>query len=234
MKRAPSSFLAAPNAGLVQRWQDHNRFLTMLVVAFIIFAILHALDAWAWHYFRHPELKTTLWYKALRQVGSLPIWFVAAGVLVVIDAVQSPRRAECVRAGWPSDIWQRAKLLILSAGLSGLAAELFKYIIARERPVADGLDIYQGHVFRMPLSGFWDASNLGLPSSHTAVAFGGAFAMARLVPGSRPIVILLALGCAWTRLIAGAHFLTDVFGGIVLAYAVMVMLQTPVPRRCRP
>jgi len=232
MKRAPTSFLSAPNNGLVHRWQEQNRFLTMMVIAFVIFALLHALDAWAWHFFRNPEWKAERWYWSLRQVGSLPIWFITAGVLVAIDAWRRPRSAECVRAGWPSDIWQRAKLLILSAGLSGLAAELFKYTIARERPVADGLDLYQGHVFRMPLSGFWDASNLGLPSSHTAVAFGGAFALARLVPGSRPIVILLALGCAWTRLIAGAHFLTDVFGGFVLAYAVMVMLQVPRLRRC--
>ena len=36
----------------------------------------------------------------------------------------------------------------------------------------------------------------------------------------RAMAILLAVGCAWTRLLSGDHFLPDVTGAAMLAYAV--------------
>jgi membrane-associated phospholipid phosphatase len=51
---------------------------------------------------------------------------------------------------------------------------------------------------------------MGIPSSHAAVAFGGAFMLLRLFPGAGIIALLGATGCATTRILLGAHYLSDV------------------------
>ncbi|MEZ6318856.1 MAG: phosphatase PAP2 family protein [Phycisphaerales bacterium] len=66
------------------------------------------------------------------------------------------------------------------------------------------------------LAGFWDSSNLGLPSSHTAVAFGGAVVLGILDPKLRVPALVVATACGLTRVLAGAHFPSDVVLGALL------------------
>ena len=97
-----------------------------------------------------------------------------------------------------------------------------KRLIGRERP---GLTVHL-YSFKSLLGGFVDDSNLGLPSSHAAVAFGGAFVLMYLFPRIWPIALAGAIGCGLTRLLAGAHFLTDVYAAAGLGYAVAGWLAT--------
>ena len=101
---------------------------------------------------------------------------------------------------------RRAWLLIGSAALGGLAAEILKLLIRRERPaVHDGL-----YGFRDFGERTWSTAGLALPSSHTLVAFAGAAMLARLYPRARWVGYTLAAGCAATRVLARAHFVSDV------------------------
>ena len=145
------------------------------------------------------SFETEDWYALLRVFGSIPLWAIIA---VVIVALGKGLRA--------------ALAVLCAAALGGIGAELLKLVFARERPVDDAILIEGGYRFRAPFSGFVDGSNLGLPSSHTAVAFAGAVALGALVPKLRPLVFLLAAGCAWTRMISGAHYPSDVFMGAVV------------------
>jgi membrane-associated phospholipid phosphatase len=162
---------------------------------------------------RH-ELEGEDWYWLLRIVGTYWTWLAVGIGLFCLDA--APR---AVRTHAPA--WRRGAFVMASAAAAGLAAELLKLVIARERPAIldDGVLVYQGHVFRGLFSGFADGSNLGLPSSHAATAFGGAFALAMLAPPLAPLALLLAAGCGLTRMLTGAHFATDVYAGIVLGFA---------------
>jgi membrane-associated phospholipid phosphatase len=74
------------------------------------------------------------------------------------------------------------------------------------------------YVLRGLFAGFWNGSNLGLPSSHAAVAAGGAAALIAWRPAVWPIAVVLAAGCAMTRLLSGAHFLSDVTLGAIVGY----------------
>ncbi|MGH7560630.1 MAG: phosphatase PAP2 family protein, partial [Gemmatimonadales bacterium] len=67
-------------------------------------------------------------------------------------------------------------------------------------------------------------SAIGLPSSHVMVAFAGAAVLARLFPGAAPVGYLLAAGCALTRVLARAHFLSDVVVGAVAGWAVGALI----------
>jgi membrane-associated phospholipid phosphatase len=67
-----------------------------------------------------------------------------------------------------------------------------------------------------PISG----SGLSLPSGHTATAFGAAWMLCLLFPRAAPVWMLLAIGCAVTRVINHSHFVSDVFISAMLSYAV--------------
>jgi membrane-associated phospholipid phosphatase len=64
-----------------------------------------------------------------------------------------------------------------------------------------------------------------MPSSHALIAFSGAAALAILFPRATPIWYALAIGCAITRLLAGAHFLSDVVAGTIIGVTVAFSLR---------
>jgi membrane-associated phospholipid phosphatase len=71
---------------------------------------------------------------------------------------------------------------------------------------------------------------MGLPSSHALVAFAGAFALARLFPRARWVFYLLALGCGLTRVLATAHYLSDVIVAACVAWGIVATLSQRFPR----
>lgn len=203
------------------RRQRRVRRLAWCLAACAILLAASLLDRWASHAFLSGDLriKARDWYQMFRQTGYWPTW-VLVGMAVTLS----------LRAGRRTDPGPGAGVLLLaSAGLSGLAAELLKVVVGRMRPGPSG--IYQ---FKPFLHGFVDGSNLGMASSHTAVAFGGAFMLCRLFPAAAPVALLAAAGCGLTRLLSGAHFLSDVTVGAMLAYAVSSALARLAGRNNSP
>ncbi len=104
---------------------------------------------------------------------------------------------------------------VLAAALgSGILANVFKLLIARTRPHhfdlrTDALDSFAGW---FPLLGntSWDQ---GFPSSHTAAAAGLAIALACRYPRGRWLFPAVAVLAGVQRVLAEAHFLSDVFWG---------------------
>lgn len=132
------------------------------------------------------------WWRLLRIVGYLPTWIVVAAIV-----------GAAVR--WRGRAWLACICGLLSGATNGLLAEIIKRVVARERPGATGYHNYRG-IF----SGFANDGDLGLPSSHAAVAFGAAFAIALVLPRAAWPVLLLAAGCGVSRVVHGAHFTSDV------------------------
>lgn len=167
---------------------------------------------------RDPHYDRGDWHEMLRAVGFLPTWVLIGLCFVLHDwAPAGASRRSGPRVS-------RGVGIIACAALAGLAAEVLKVLIGRERPIhTDG-----EYVFRPFLR--WigeDLPSLGMPSSHAAVAFGGAMALATVVPRAWPVAVFAATGCVWTRLASGAHFLTDVYGGMLVAAAVTLVILRP-------
>ncbi|MFG0242825.1 MAG: phosphatase PAP2 family protein [Phycisphaerales bacterium JB054] len=167
------------------------------------------------------RLDETWWYLALRHCGTLLTWLVLGIVVLSVDRLR--RRP----ADQPGDLPLRGPYIAVAAGTAGLAAELAKLVIGRERPATiqtleSGVEalVYQGYHFRGLFSGFADGSNLGLPSSHAATAAGGAFALAMVWPKLWPLALGVSVGCGVSRLLTGAHFASDVYAGIVLGWLI--------------
>ena len=193
--------------------------LAFLLVAIVAMAVALLLDRVAYTYLYDPGVYDHDLGRMLRTMGFLPFWLLGALALWLHD-----RGARAQAAGdvghEGSRGYERALLLALAPTLAGIAGELLKLVIRRERPWAHG----GGYVFRPfsdhPLSG----SGLAMPSSHSVVAFGAAFALARLFPRAAPVWYVLAAGCALTRVAARAHYLSDVTLGALLAWAVVAAL----------
>ncbi len=140
--------------------------------------------------------------RIFRVLGSLWVWFLLMWIIRRHDRV-----------------WDRAGSLFFAPIIAGLCAEGLKLVIARERPTIDPETLRSGwYTFRPLFSGFADATNLGFPSSHTAVAFAGCMCLAAWMPRAKWIFILLATGCGIGRMLIGAHYATDVYVGALIGW----------------
>lgn len=187
------------------------RSLTLLAALALTVWIDRAL--WAWlRLDAAATLASKDWWQALRVLGYLPLWIVVGGLFILRD-----RAARFADGGLAA--WHRGAMVVLGAAGSGLAAEIAKAIIRRQRPGEDGLLRFDWAAHGVPGLG------IGTVSSHAAVAFGGAFMLGLLVPAWRWPLFLLAAGCAWSRVAAGAHFASDCFAAALVSYAVVRLLR---------
>lgn len=150
---------------------------------------------------REPMQNSDL-YRLVRVTGTLWLWLLLMWIVRRHDRV-----------------WDRAGSLFFAPIIAGLSSEGLKLVIARERPVLDTETLRSGwYVFRPLFSGFSDASNLGFPSSHAAVAFAGCMCLAAWMPRAKWIFIGLAVSCAVARMLIGAHYATDVYLGALIGW----------------
>ncbi len=121
---------------------------------------------------------------------------------------------------------RRGVFVFLVPALAGVAAELLKLITRRERPeMADGMYAFLPWPKVSILSpAFWDPAHLGLASSHAAVAFGGALAAGLLLPKWRIPLFVMAILCTVSRVAVGAHFLSDAFAGVAIAFGMFALV----------
>lgn len=151
------------------------------------------------------------WYRALRVMGYAGTWLGVAVTMALID-----RSRALTGDHLPGGAKRRGVVLLLSVGLSAFAAEAFKVVIGRMRPEDTG-----GFYAFMPLADrFAHNSDLGMPSSHAAVAFAACIALALQIRAATPVLLAAAAGCGLTRVLAGAHFVSDVALAAWIAHAV--------------
>ena len=189
-----------------------------LLASALLFALACLLDQWAYHHLRVEDVYGRDWGRLFRIAGFVPTWMLGSLALILTDAgAGSPP---------PRRFWWRGMLLTVAPIAGGLLCEALKILLRRERPsLHDG-----AYYWRSFSDHFWSTGNIGLPSSHTMVAFAGAGMASYLFPRTWPAWMLLAAGCAFTRVAAQAHFLSDVtlaaVAGLFVARLLWVRLGT--------
>ena len=104
--------------------------------------------------------------------------------------------------------------------LSGIVVQIFKHFLGRPRPSEFHL-----YSHSTPSLFSFDSSWHSFPSGHTATIFAFIFCLLVLFPKIKNILIVLAVIIASTRVIVGAHYVSDIFGGILVAYISTILLR---------
>jgi membrane-associated phospholipid phosphatase len=139
--------------------------------------------------------------------GRSTAWLVLLALLGVFFAIAgrfAKHRRDRLRAFWVAG---SAAYLFLAIALAGLANDVIK-MVGRPRPTVGATGLSPFH-FSYDYESF--------PSGHTAVAFGLAFALARLDPRWRWPALIFAIAVGASRIILRAHYLGDVLGGALVA-----------------
>jgi len=195
-------------------------WLRFLAVAVLLVVAAHLVDRWAYERLVLENPYGEDWGRMLRVQGFWPLWLLAAAALVLNDWHRRVNGAlyPAIMRGW---------LLIASATSAGIAGEILKLLLRRERPRAHAGE----YVFRSFSERTFSTGGLALPSSHAIVAFGAACMLARLFPRAWPVWYLLAAGCGLTRVLDRAHFVSDVVVSALVAWAIAAWLWTRHRRR---
>lgn len=178
-----------------------RRWMVFGALSLAAIVVAHLADPWAWAHMRDAKVYERDWGRLLRSAGYLPTWIIVAIGLYAHDK------------GSPGDRW-RGGLMVLVPAVTGAAAEVLKLVFRRLRPGETSPD----YVFRPFLEDPWSNRGMGMPSSHMMVAMGAAVVLAQLFPRSRWLWYLVAFGCGYTRVLAGAHYLSDVTVAAVAAW----------------
>ncbi|HEV7702677.1 MAG TPA: phosphatase PAP2 family protein [Gemmatimonadaceae bacterium] len=177
----------------------------LLAIALIALSML--ADGWVAEHVRYGRVYETDWGRMLRNFGYLPFWLLAAIALALNDRESR-------------DWWRRGALLALAPTASGIVGELLKILVRRMRPPDEG----SAYAFRAYADHPFSSRGFGFPSSHAVVAFGAAAILSRLFPRARVVWYAAAVGCAVSRLLAHAHYLSDVVAGACIGMGVAALM----------
>jgi len=166
------------------------------------------VDTWALFLFNRARVSGASWLVVFR--GLTGYGLTAIALLCVFYYLLQTKKPT----------WDAPKTLylyiIFSFGFSGVVGDLIKLVIDRPRPAA---------TFGAQILALSHATSSALPSGHATKAFALALPVLFFVagrPGSqglwRLLVGLLALGVAVSRIVLGAHYVSDVVAGIGMAF----------------
>jgi membrane-associated phospholipid phosphatase len=112
--------------------------------------------------------------------------------------------------------WLAGNALILAVVAAALLANFAQAAIGRLRPNQAAHHLS----FRPAFSALLDKQRVSFPSGEAATAAALGCALAWLFPNAKTVFYGIALLAAGTRLINGAHYLSDVAAGILLGGAI--------------
>ena len=183
-----------------------------LLVAVAAFACFIALGV---DVVRHGEpAMLVAFQQSLANHSTLIAWWLT---WLCYGGVLAPMTVGLLILAWLAPVWRsRIVFSIAMLLLCWRGADFFQHVFARPRP----LDWVVKH-----------ESAFSYPSSHAAISTGFYGLWAAMLywselPGAvrksaAVVLVLLAVGICWSRLALGAHYVTDLIGGALLALGVV-------------
>lgn len=200
-------------------------WLVLLLAAVLVALGLAGLDRW---FYEHVScvLNTTDHRPLDRCFYSLtkPFWLVCrlafghvigGTVIYGLIVARHPRR------------WSAATAGLVAVVVAATIANVSQRAIGRLRP-----NQADGHLaFTQPALGLLHRAPVSLPSGEATTAFALACVLTRLFPRWRAVFLVFAVLAASSRLVNGAHYLSDVGAGAMLGVLVVKPLLTLALRR---
>jgi len=161
----------------------------------ICLAVLFAVDRPVYEAirsFRSPFLDELTYGVSQLRGAAFPI--VVGLLLIVWGTLRSRTR-----------LWRAGTALLLTVALTGAAVSVLKPTFARRGPGGEGAP--------KPGDSWIDARYGRFPSSHAALLFGSATALAAFLPAAAPVGYAIAVLVCHERIYHGTHFPSDIFAG---------------------
>ncbi len=180
----------------------------------LLTAIALCTGSWAWfdirlaRYFR--QLDGTGWrtfWDSVTLAGQSE-WYLVGGLAIFAILYRKHRHTAV------------SGLFLFSAvAVSGLVADLLKFIFGRARPLL----LFDQGLFGC--AGFrYEHAWTSFPSGHSATGLSVAITLSLLQPRFRPLFLVFGLAVAASRVILTQHYLSDVLAGSMLGAATTIIL----------
>ena len=154
----------------------------------------------------------------LTTVIGLSGWYLFPAVFVLLivnlaDWHGRSHRQLLVLYNWTS----LAMFVLISVGIPGVTVNIIKRLIGRARP--DFFNEYGAFGFHPFTLGSHFAS---FPSGHATTIGSVAAVLLLLFPAARYVIVPVAIWLATTRVIVGAHYLSDIIAGLALGFSMAI------------
>ena len=192
--------------------------LFILLLLFISIFISNSVDIGFYNFFNNPDkpfesIYLKDFFKQITVLGDSK-WYFASSFFVIIFCYFIKK----------TNYWHNHKNIInvcnnfsiflsLSLITTGLITQLLKHIIGRPRPEHTSFDGNLEFNFFNLSSEFHS-----FPSGHTSTIFVVALVASFFLPKLKYFFISLAGAIAFSRIVVGAHFFTDVLAGMTVSY----------------
>lgn len=165
-------------------------------------------------------------FATITDLGDSAIWLVPSGIVLIALIFHGPvkKRSHDLIV---ERVLARLSFFFVAVAGSGLLITVGKRLIGRVRPNHVGEAL---HLHFEPLG--WSASAASFPSGHSTTAFAVATALVLLF-GRRwaPLAFAVAALVAASRVVVGAHFVSDAIAGAWFGAAFTLVLARTLARR---
>jgi membrane-associated phospholipid phosphatase len=171
-------------------------------------------------------LSVKRWFDRLGEFGN-SVYYLVPGPVVYLLLRRAVARAKLPEQAAMLRRWQQRILYLVATVLaSGLVADVIKILCGRPRPkVFFGKQLYSFSFFQ------FSAKMWSFPSGHSTTIFAVATAGFLLMPRRRLLWFAPAALVAACRVLAGAHFTSDVVAGAFIGTVTSILVRDYFQRR---
>ena len=187
--------------------------------AVLIFVTALLFDARLFAALDHQPDASEAFFKWITQFGKFGWLLIPPGLLVIIVAMADWRQVGQRNAAAWAEIAAFASVIFMVVAVSGLLTDVLKPLVGRLRPPFVGDTVFE--FAPLVFSGY---ANFSFPSGHATTMSAVAVVLAFGPTGWRTVGVVAALVVAWSRVMVGAHFPSDVVAGLFIGASVSYLI----------